>query len=211
MRLFLARHGTTVWNELGLYQGRKDTELSPVGLSQARALGEALRPIPFDAIYSSPLRRALDTALLVAKGRGMEVSVDEDLSEIDHGEWEGKSREEVRALFPHELEDWLRAPHLVRMPGGESLEDVKRRVLSFMGRIYGSGFEQVLAVSHDAVIKVMLCTVCDAPLSSFWRFQVANGAFSVIELSSPTSGRLVLLNESCHLGAGFSFPEQRGL
>lgn len=211
MRLFLARHGTTVWNELGLYQGRKDTELSPLGLSQAKALGEALRPIPFEAIYSSPLKRALKTALFAAEGRGLEVSVDEDLSEIDHGEWEGKSREEVKALFPRELEDWLRAPHLVRMPGGESLEDVRRRVLSFLERAWASGLKQVLAVSHDAVIKVMLCLICEAPLSSFWKFQVANGAFSVLELSSPTSGRLVLLNESCHLGGGFSFPEQKGL
>ena len=102
MRLFLVRHGETDWNREGRFQGQQDTPLNDRGRGQARGVAERLRGHRFDAVVSSPLSRALDTARAIqtAAGRTDPVILEEGITEIHHGDWEGRLASEVRSLWP---------------------------------------------------------------------------------------------------------------
>src|SRR5437667_11321226 len=98
--LLLARHGETDWNREGRWQGWADPPLNEAGREQARALAEQLRTMPFDAVYSSDLRRAHETAEIVGRPHHVPIRVDRDLREIDIGSWSGLTRAEIDVQFP---------------------------------------------------------------------------------------------------------------
>ncbi|QTX33466.1 histidine phosphatase family protein [Aminithiophilus ramosus] len=210
MRLFIVRHGETDWNVTGRFQGRNDIALNDRGLEQARRLAGALEKVPFDRLWSSPLSRALETARAVALLQGKSVEIDEGLTEISHGEWEGLDGAEVERRWPGDLARWHGTPHLLAMPGGESLLDVQRRSVEALDRVVAAGGENVLVAAHDAVIKVLLCACLEMPLRCFWRFQVGNGSVTLLE---PTARgwSVPLLGDTCHLGDPYFRPLQKGL
>ena len=113
--ILLARHGETEWNREGRWQGWADPSLNDTGRAQARELAEQLRATPFDAVYSSDLRRALETAVILAAPHDLAVVTDADLREIDVGAWSGLTRAEITERFP----DGDR-------PGGETREPAQR-------------------------------------------------------------------------------------
>ena len=200
MKLFLVRHAESTWNLAGRYQGRIDTELSELGLKQAQRIAEHLKPFKMDAIYSSPLRRALHTAIAIALEQGMDVRVEEDLTEIDHGAWNGLLRSEVEKRYGPLYQLWLTSPSKVRMPGGESLTDVSertRRVVSRIIKEHGDG--QVVICSHNAVLRLIIADLLDLSLDRFWAIGIDNASISLLELGG---GKPVLLrlNDTCHLG-----------
>jgi broad specificity phosphatase PhoE len=198
--LLLVRHGESTWNQTGRYQGRIDTELSDLGQAQVEKLGEYLKSTPLDAIYSSPLRRAFHTALAISLPRGGDVVVDEDLTEIDHGAWNGLLREEVEKRYGPLLQQWMETPSQVKMPGGESLEEVctrAHRALSAITEAHPEG--RVGLCSHDAVIKSIIASTAGMSLDKFWSFRLDNASISVIFLGEPFP-RLIRLNDTCHLG-----------
>lgn len=104
--LLLIRHGETLWNRQGRFQGSADIALSELGRAQARRLAESLADKHLDAIYSSPLSRALDTAKAVAAPHGLEVQVVDDLAEINVGEWSGKTWAEIHEIWPELAKNW---------------------------------------------------------------------------------------------------------
>ncbi len=210
MRFFIVRHGETLWNVQGRFQGRNDIPLNERGLEQARATAQALSGVNFDAFWTSPLSRALDTARAVAGGRKGEVRIHEGLLEISHGEWEGLLSGDVEERWPGVLAGWHSAPHTVAMPGGETLYDVQQRAISALSEIRQAGGGQVLIAAHDAVIKVLLCSWMEMPLRCFWRFQVGNGSITLVE-DSATGPRMTLMGDTCHLGDPFFRPDQAGL
>lgn len=210
MRFFIIRHGETAWNVQGRFQGRNDIPLNGKGLEQARAAAKALTEVPFDAIWSSPLSRAFETARAVSEGRELKVRTHQGLLEISHGHWEGLLASDVEERWPGVLEKWHRVPHTVAMPGGETLSDVQDRSLHAIEEIRKSGGRQVLIAAHDAVIKVLLCAWMEMPLSCFWRFQVGNGSLTILE-DCPSGPRMSLMGDTCHLGDPFSRPDQAGL
>jgi probable phosphoglycerate mutase len=181
MRVFLIRHGRTAWNAKGLFQGTKDIPLDETGLFQAEAMAKKAEQIPLDAVWSSPLLRALETARALAIKKDLEVRVHEGLREIEHGEWEGLDTRTVNSRWPGLLDLWHERPDEVVMPGGESLENVRVRVLEAMDVVFDKGGESVAVVSHDAVIKVLLCSWLGLPLGAFWRFDIANGSITGVE------------------------------
>src|SRR6266568_1977988 len=122
--LLLARHGETDWNREGRWQGWADPPLNDAGRTQARQLADQLRSTPFDAVYSSDLRRAHETAEIVAAPHDVAVVVDRDLREIDIGSWSGLTRPEIESRFP----DGTR-------PDGETREQHAARVLAAVERI----------------------------------------------------------------------------
>ena len=211
-RLFLVRHGETDWNREGRFQGRMDVPLNDAGLRQAEAAACALKGTPFDRILSSGLSRALQTARPLARTiPGVEIEIDDDLSEIAHGLWEGRTAGEVEAVFPGALVQWHTNPQTVVMPQGESLEDVGDRAWPALMRIARGEGETIAIFSHDAVLKVLLMKVLDCPLSSFWRFQLANGSITLLELGD-RGWRIPLMGETGHLGSVFGGrAEQKGL
>ena len=149
--LVLVRHCLTDWNIERRYQGRLDIPLNAVGRAQAEALKTQLEPLPFEVVYSSPLRRAQETAQIIAGGRP--IVCDERLSEINHGAWQGRTQDEIAEQWPREWQDWNADPDQFTPPGGETAAQVKSRVKAFMSDIRG---KFVLCVSHGFVIQTFL-------------------------------------------------------
>jgi glucosyl-3-phosphoglycerate phosphatase len=150
-RILLVRHGATEWNLAKRAQGQADIGLTDVGRKQALRLVDVLREYKIDAIYSSDLSRAVDTAKPLAESRGLEIEVDRDLREIDQGEWTGLTTDEIRARWP---DRWGPARHYNARPGGESPNDVRKRGLTAMRRIvekHPNGC--IVLVSHGGTIR----------------------------------------------------------
>lgn len=126
--IILCRHGETDWNVHGRYQGRTDVPLNARGRQQARELARALSDRRIDVVYSSTLERAYDTAMEIARPRGLEVRRDARLDEIDQGLWEGLRHDEIMLRHPEKLAAWQERPIDLRLPEGETLEEVRVRV-----------------------------------------------------------------------------------
>ena len=214
MRLFIVRHGETVWNAEGRFQGQIDTDLNEKGLSQAEGVAAYLKGHPFTSIVSSPLSRAHVTAQKIAAACNIaSVRVVPQFTEINHGEWEGCLADDIRAQWPDMLDTWHAEPHTVTMPGkgGENLQQIYDRVVPALSALENELSGDVCLVAHDAVIKVMLCHWLEAPLSSFWRFQVGNCSLSIVNLEKGKPPRIPLFGYTGILDMGFSQPEQKGL
>jgi broad specificity phosphatase PhoE len=143
--ILLARHGETDWNREGRWQGWADPPLNDTGRAQARELAEQLRATPFDAVYSSDLSRAHETAELVAAPHGLPVRADPGLREIDVGSWSGLTRAELEERFP----DGNR-------PDGETREQHRARVLAAVERIVRANpARRILIVTHGGTMRAL--------------------------------------------------------
>lgn len=162
----LVRHGATDWNRDGRYQGQADPPLNAEGRMQAEAVAASLASRPLEAIYSSDLRRARDTAESIARAHGLTVLLEPRLREINQGAWEGMLVEDIAAGFPEEWRAIRDDPLHARAPGGESVEDVARRAMECMCEIAGR-FPRgpVVIVSHGLTLACVLCTIEDVPLA----------------------------------------------
>src|SRR5947209_47465 len=151
--IFLARHGETAWNRDGIWQGWADPPLNDTGRAQARELAEQLRAVPFDAVYSSDLRRAHETAELVAEPHGVPVVVDPELREIDVGSWSGLTQDEIREQFP----DGKRRD-------GETHEQHAARVRGAIERIARENVgRRVLVVTHGGTMRAIHGAISEEP------------------------------------------------
>jgi broad specificity phosphatase PhoE len=197
-KLVLARHGETAWNVERIFRGRSEVELDDVGVRQAELLGKYLSSLKLDAIYSSPVRRALDTANIVARYQRIDVQVAHGLSDLDFGEWQSLPEQEVRRRYPDLLNEWHNSPHKVRIPGGESLEDVRKRAVEVVNNALPKYQGNVLLVSHRVVIKVLVCSFLGLDNSHFWNIGQDVGGITIF---SHADGRFVLTrhNDTCHL------------
>ncbi|MDR1378178.1 MAG: histidine phosphatase family protein [Synergistaceae bacterium] len=215
MRFFIIRHGETSWNVEGRFQGQRDTELSEHGLAQGDKVAAFLAPHRFEAVVSSPLKRALVTGKKIAAACGVStVEIVSEFSEIHHGEWETLLATEVASRWPDLYAAWHTSPHTVIMPGegGESLRDVQVRSVAAMEKIALKYSGDVCLTTHDAVVKTLLCYFLEAPLSSFWCFQITNCGLTVVELKEGHSPRMSLMGDAHYLdGDSFALPEQKGL
>lgn len=211
VRIILIRHGETTWNLEGRYQGQVDTPLSPRGMDQGHKAAQALKQIPIDACVSSPLSRAYNTCLFAAEMHGLPVASDPRLTEIAHGKWEGRYAADIESEYPEAFHLWHTHPERVQMPGGENLEDVKKRARAALNDI-AARYEgkTVLIAAHDAVNKVLLCDIMGLSMDHFWQVKQDNACINVIEYDKG-AWRVVLMNSTAHLGFLFSGIEQKGL
>jgi alpha-ribazole phosphatase len=179
--LYLIRHGRTDWNDAGRYQGQADPPLNAQGRAQARALAQALRSVPFDAIYSSDLARAHETAQALAEVTGLSVQLDPRLREIHQGEWEGLLASEIQARYPALWEQWHRAPLTVRLPGGETLQELEARFTAALDDISAAHPEGTVAVFlHKIAIALLRCRIRGLSLNRFWEVIPDNAAWDVV-------------------------------
>jgi broad specificity phosphatase PhoE len=151
---YLARHGESDWNVENRFQGHTDRPLTELGRAQGRALADELAETALDAVYASPLRRALETAEIVAAPKGLSVVALPDLREIDVGGWAGLSRDEVEARFPDAFHRWVGGSE--GWEDGESYADMAARVIAEVRRIatrHPNGC--VLVVSHGGPIRAV--------------------------------------------------------
>lgn len=216
MKLLLARHGETPWNAEGRYQGQVDIPLSDIGIAQATALGRRLQDVRIDRAVASPLGRAAQTAQLAlgAQRAGL-LTLDADLQEIGHGDWEGLLASEIQARDPERLQAWREAPETVQMPGagGESLQQVFDRSWAALARACaGLGRDDtLLVVAHDAVNRVLLCHVLGIPFARLWGFRQAPTTLNLLEGASVDALEVVRLNDCSHHTALFGEAVHRAL
>ena len=164
---WLVRHGQTNWNLEGRYQGSRDIELNETGIRQAESAAGRLSDKPFEAVYSSPLRRCLRTARMIAAANVSEpeVEVDDRLVEVNLGKWEGVLFTDIQRDYPDELEARRLDPLHARPPGGESALEVAGRMALAVDDIAGRHPEgPVLLVSHGLALASLLCLAQDVPL-----------------------------------------------
>ncbi len=155
--LLVARHGETDWNRHGRWQGHADPPLNETGRAQARELAGALRDEGIAAVYASDLRRARETAEIVAAEIGLTVDVDERLREVHIGSWSGLTIEEVEERFPESMRRWRAADPHHTFDGGETYAAMGERVVAAVRDIVGRHEgEQVLIVGHGGPIRSLL-------------------------------------------------------
>jgi phosphoserine phosphatase len=196
VRLHLARHGQSLWNEVRKFQGGTDVELSALGRRQAEALGRAVRSRRLAAAYASPMQRAFETATIALEGTGVPLVRVDELRELSLGEWEGCTVDEVSAREGDPYRRWVRAPLDCPPPGGEALPEVCGRVLRAIDRIAAAhpDGEDVLVVAHGGVISVYACHLLGCSFNTLWRLRVDNCSLTTVE-----PPRIVTLNDTSHL------------
>jgi len=164
-------------------------------------LRDAVRSIPLRAVYSSPLARAVETAVLIAEAHGLPVVTHAGLREIGVGEWEGLLMDEIEARYAEVLRNWWDRPHLTRIPGGETLDELRDRGILAMGEIRRHVPDGAVAVvAHGGVNKTIILTALGAPLASYWRIRQANACINVLDYDGERV-RVLILNATAHLGA----------
>ncbi len=199
--ILLIRHGETEWNLREVFRGRADVPLSARGREQARLLGEALRGSGVQAVYTSPLSRARQTADPLADALGIEVRTDERLLDMSFGRWESRPRAEVEKEDPALYRAWLTEPQEFRAPDGESLADVIARAWPAMGEI-GARHKggRAAIVTHRVVCKVLLCSALGAGEAAFWRLRLDTASISTLDASDDL-WVVTRLNDTHHLQA----------
>ena len=157
--IILARHGETQWNVEEIFRGRIDVELNETGVKQAELLAKYLSALQIDAIYSSPLKRALKTAEMIASHHKLDVEIAPGLIDFDYGKWQGLSHQEVKDKYKELYAEWRQNPHRVKMPSGERLDDVRKRALGVVDEVIAKHDGTVVLVSHRVVNKVLICAL----------------------------------------------------
>ncbi|MBO0768265.1 MAG: histidine phosphatase family protein [Solirubrobacterales bacterium] len=175
-RLLLARHGQTDDNLAGdVFQGFRDTPLNDTGRRQAEVLAaQAEADFPVDAVWSSDLKRARETAEIVGAALDLEPKLDPRLREGNRGAWEGRRFAEVERAEPELYRTLRSTPEQMRFPGGESLAEQQQRVLAALSDIRAAGGQCALVVCHLGSIRVALCSRDPRGLSGFFAHEVEN-------------------------------------
>jgi len=171
-KVMLIRHGDTDWNVEEIFRGRADVELNEIGIKQAELLAKYFADERIVAIYSSPLKRALRTAEIIAVSHHIDVITAPELIDFEYGEWQGLSHDTVKEKYKALYDEWLTNPHLVKVPKGESLDDVRKRATSLVDRIIIKHEGTVALVSHRVVGKVLICALLGLDNSHFWNIRL---------------------------------------
>ena len=197
--IYLVRHGQTAWNREEIFRGRADVPLDETGLKQAELAGEYLKEVEIDAIYSSPLSRALETAEKIARFHNLKVQPFEGIVDMSFGNWEGHAHQEIKKNDSETYRRWREEPHLVRLPGGESLDDVRVRSMAALNEVTKKHPGKALVlVSHRVVNKVLICGILGLDNSHFWQIRQDPTAINLIQYRN---GKYILslMSETCHL------------
>jgi alpha-ribazole phosphatase len=182
VKLFLIRHGQTEWNSQGRYQGAQDTILTDTGIKQAGLAKEYLSRVNFSNIYSSPKKRALQTAKIIADGLNIKINIREDLKELNFGKWEGMTFEAINTSYKKDYQNWLSDPYNNAPTDGESFKVLLKRAGSEINRIVNENPESsnVGIVTHGGVIIALLVDWLQIP-SQRWRSLIQReGAINVV-------------------------------
>ena len=183
--IYFLRHGETTASQTGGYCGTLDPDLTPAGYQMAEDFAGAYKSLPWIAVFSSPLRRAVATAKPLCEAAGIGMQLREGLKEIAFGQWEGKTSRDVNREFHDDYVRWLTDPGWNAPTGGERGIDIDRRsslVLEEIEKTYTAG--NVLVVSHKATIRIMLCSLLGIDVGRFReRIGMPVGSISIVEMA----------------------------
>jgi broad specificity phosphatase PhoE len=181
------------------FRGRADLALDDIGRRQAGVAALRLKAEYVAAIYSSPLKRAIETANIIANQLNISVQPLEGLIDIDFGNWQGLSPEEAAKQDDRLYTTWLERPHLVRFPKGESLDMVRQRVVAAVDELAARHKDQtVTLVSHKVVCQVLMCAMLGLDNSHFWQVRQDVNAINIFELRDGVP-LIISVNDICHL------------
>jgi broad specificity phosphatase PhoE len=198
MLIFLVRHAESTWNSQKKIQGQKDPPLSAYGKREAKLVGKRFKELSFDAVCSSPLQRAHETALAIV-GKRTEISLDEDLREISLGKWEGKTLGQIRKQYGDKFDHWAVRPDRIPIPGGEDFKAFVRRVKKALRKIEKNHPDgNVLVVGHGGVISTYVTVVLNIKAVDVWCVTVKNASVTIVEVKDGMR-RLVTFNDISHL------------
>jgi alpha-ribazole phosphatase len=200
-RLLLVRHGETELQSSLRFWGRTDVALGTIGLHQAEQLRDRLAMEHIDAIYSSELKRAADTAGIIATRHNLKVTTCPELREVDFGRLEGLEFNEIHSQFPEVEQMWITRNPTLAYPEGESLLDFENRVSAFDARLKKHrADETILVVAHAGVLRTLICRLLELEMKNRWNIKVDLASLSIIE-TYPEINMLCLLNDVSHLMA----------
>ena len=193
---YIVRHGQTDSNTRQKCLGHKDVPMNETGFGQVRRLSEKLRAMSFDAVYSSPLQRAVDTAVAVMENRkNINLSMSYGLIERDYGEWDDMSFDEISAANRDEYMKWMENWIDYRIPGGESANDVQRRVDEAIDKILSEHWgKRILIVTHLGTARHILSNLLGLTTEQSWRFTLDNAGVAVVSVDETKNGLLKGLN-----------------
>ncbi len=184
-RLLLIRHGETDWNSEGRYQGQSDVPLNATGREQARHLAQALDGCALDTIYSSDLLRARETAEALARATGASLYLDPRLREVDLGEWEGQLFSCIQEKYPELLRQRRENPLHFAPPGGETMVELRQRLLSAVREIAAlHPGASVALVSHGFALAVIKVSLNGQPVERVWDLVPGNAEMEWVEVGS---------------------------
>lgn len=207
MQLVLVRHGETEYNRADVFRGRVDLPLNERGRAQAEAASRYLEGEVFEAFYSSPLARSIQTARAIAAPHGGHVEALEYFIDVDYGEWSGKSIEEIGKAWPQEFASWAEDPESTVFPGGESVREVRERLRTGLEWLASRHAGTVLLVGHKLINRMVICIVLDLPTRGIWKVEQSNCAINVIDRGE-RGWVLRRMNDVAHL-RGLESNEQR--
>ena len=181
-RLIVVRHAETDWTRDGRYAGARDIPLNAVGLRQCQATAAALAERAVAAIYATPLERARMSAEIIAKPHRLEVAIEAAFREMTFGAWEGMTREEVAATFPELCRLWWETPHLVEVPGGETLAQVRARVVEGFAELRAAHEgETAVLVTHGVVIRLLVLDALGLGADRLWSLEASPAGITELE------------------------------
>ena len=200
-KILLTRHGHVEGIHPARFRGRAELPLTDLGLAQADALARRIaahwKPV---AVYTSPRQRCVVTGAKIAAACGISASVHEGLGDIDYGTWQMRTHEEVKAETPVAYQLWRESPHLVRFPGGESLQDVVARTSDALRAMLAQhANDTVVLVGHDSVNRALLLQLLDQPLSAYWKLSQDPCTLNEIEIFAAGDVRVGFINDTSHL------------
>lgn len=201
VKVVFIRHGQTEWNVSGRYQGQSDVALSKEGIGQAEKLAEHFPVAAVDAIYSSDLERARVTAEKVAKKLGLRVQAEPAFRELNFGDWEGLTYEQIADTWAEAMENFFRHPDILQIPRGESFPEVHQRAMKRLRELLGQHEGQtIVIVAHGAVLRTMLADALHMPLRYLWSIRQFNTAVNIVCYDAEGDPVVELLNSTAHLG-----------
>ncbi len=197
--LILIRHGETPHNRDKRYQGHRDTSLTTEGKRQTREIALRLRDEPLDAIYSSDLKRTRYMAEVINNYHSLKINILPELREIDFGDWEGRTHNEIQREWRGLLDEWERKPSQIKVPRGESIKDLAERIRSTIKKIVSNHPDQRVAIiTHGGPIRIILMDALGLGLDDWWKTITSNGGISIIEYQSKKA-KVSLQNDTSHL------------
>lgn len=206
MNIYIVRHGETRRDRVYNLDGFPDAGLTEVGLKQAHLTGKHLSKIKFDEIYSSDLKRAVQTAETISSyQQELQVGIDKQIREIHMGVFHTSTEDQVRKDYPEFYNEFLKKESDFRYPNGESGEDVLKRTLSFLEAIKTKKLDNICIVCHGGVIRALMSHIIGLPQYKRFNLYPFNCGISLLRYDEDNNFKVISINEISHLGAYGTF------
>jgi broad specificity phosphatase PhoE len=197
--IYLIRHGQTRSNATRYIMGSSNEDLDEKGREQVYRLSPRLAVVPLATVYTSPLQRALSTAEIIAGPHRLKPQMEQDLIEINVGDWQGLHIDEIKRRWPDLWQQSRIDPSDITLPDGESYRQVSERAVRAFNKIAGDSREKkAVIVTHDIVIRLVVAHVLGVSSNIYRRIEINNASLTTVRIDGATP-RLITLNDTAHL------------